>query len=217
MAGHVFKGRDVLAFGYAMDFGKAKEDLRLLLEEAKDIFNDEMIKQVPTQAMKAGLEKLSEVAKISTPQQYHTWYSRILPFMRQLGPDRFPEFVGLYEPDPKRKNADWLHYTLQDYMRSTTHSSFDRVSAFSSLFQQQIMIVEAVYWTADQQLNDLELIVRADLFRQELDAAEELLKKGAPEGGWRALGRYARIPSAEDMCCSKRRAKKEERDNCRLQ
>ena len=33
----------------------------------KDIFNDEMIKQVPTQAMKAGLEKLSEVAKISTP------------------------------------------------------------------------------------------------------------------------------------------------------
>ena len=150
VAGHVFKGRDVLAFGYAMDFGKAKEDLRLLLEEAKDIFNDEMIKQVPTQAMKAGLEKLSEVAKISTPQQYHTWYSRILPFMRQLGPDRFPEFVGLYEPDPKRKNADWLHYTLQDYMRGTTHSSFDRVSAFSSLFQQQIMIVEAVYWTADQ-------------------------------------------------------------------
>jgi len=161
-----------------MDHAKAKEQLRVLLSEAKEIFNDEMIKVVPAEAKKAGLATLSPKANISTAQRYHIWFSKILPFMRQLGPDRFSEFTRLYEPDPKRKDAGWLRYTLQDYMRGTTNLNFESISAFASLFQQQIMIAEAVYLTADQRLADLELMVRAELFQHELDAAEEFLKKG---------------------------------------
>lgn len=173
-----------------MDHAKAKEQLHLLLNEAKDIFNDEIIKVLPAEAKKAGLAALSPAANTSTPQRYHTWYSKILPFMRQLGPDRFSEFTRLYEPDPKRKDAGWLRYTLQDYMRGTMNAHFEPITAFSSLFQQQIMIVEAVYLTADQRLVDLELMVRAELFRHELDAADEFLKEGTSESSWRLIGRY---------------------------
>ena len=137
-----------------------------------------MIKVIPERAKKAERGTLSPKANVSTAQRYHVWYSKILPFMRQLGPDRFSEFVRLYEPDPKRKDAGWLRYTLQDYMRGTTSLNFEPINAFASLFKQQIMIVEAVYLTAEQRLTDLELMVRAELFRHELDAAEEFLKKG---------------------------------------
>ena len=137
-----------------------------------------MIKVMPEEAKKAGLVTLSSKANVSTPQRYHIWYSKVLPFMRQLGPDRFSEFTKLYEPDPKRKDVGWLHYTLQDYVRGTASSNFEPINAFASLFQQQIMIAEAVYLTADQRLADFELMVRAELFRHELDAAEEFLKRG---------------------------------------
>src|SRR5208282_6693226 len=65
-----------------------------------------------------------------------------------------------------------------DYMRGTANANFEPINAFASFFQQQIMIVEAVYLTADQRLADLELMVRAELFRHESDAAEEFLKRG---------------------------------------
>jgi hypothetical protein len=159
-----------------MDHEKAKADLRTLLAEAKNIFQDEMIKVLPTQAKKAGMDTLSAGANISTAQRYHIWYSKILPFIRYLGPDRLREFVSLYELDPKRKGADWLHYTLQDYIRGTMNENFEPISAFASLFQQQIMIVEAIYLTADQRLSDLEQVIRADVFHHEIDAAENLLK-----------------------------------------
>jgi hypothetical protein len=49
-----------------MDHAKAKEHLHLLLNEAKDIFKDEMIKVLPEQAKNAGLGTLSAKANVST-------------------------------------------------------------------------------------------------------------------------------------------------------
>ncbi len=63
----------------------------------------------------------------------------------------------------------------------------------------------------------IEARVRADLFRHELDAAEELLKKGHLRAAGALSGVTLEFHLQKIMCCSKHRAKKEERDNCRLQ
>jgi hypothetical protein len=160
-----------------MNRDDTKARLNQLLSEAKDIFRDELIRTQPKLAMDANVKELSAHANISTAQRYQIWYSKIIPIMRQLGPDRFEEFIQLYKPDPRRKSADLLNYRIKDYLLGTRHRDTDPFFAFSSLFQHQITIVEAVYFTADQRLNDLEVVVRTDLFRHELDAADHLLAR----------------------------------------
>jgi hypothetical protein len=43
---------------------------------------------------------------------YQDWYTRTLPLVRTLAPDRFPEFRSYYEVDPKRKTMGPGSYVL---------------------------------------------------------------------------------------------------------
>jgi len=154
-----------------------KAELGALLKEAKNIFYDEIIAELPEQAKKLKLEK-SKMAHISTPQRYQNWFSKILPLLRQSAPDRLEEFTDQYRPDPRRKNLTSLNYTLQDYFRGFRGRDFSAVNMFSSQFQHQITIVEAVLETFDQRLANIEAVVQSDLFKHELEAADEFVSKG---------------------------------------
>ena len=48
--------------------------------------------------------------------QYQNWYTRTLPLVKALAPDRFAEFRAYYEADPKRKSIGPATYVLQDYV-----------------------------------------------------------------------------------------------------
>jgi hypothetical protein len=128
-------------------------------------------------------------------QSYHSWYTKALPVVRQILPDRYPEFVEQYKLD-KRKEIDFLTYSISDYLlglRVTRGYYKEEVvnpwAAFSSKFQQQILILQSCADRLESALSDILGTLRAELFDDELDAARDLHKKGHP----RAAGALAGV------------------------
>ncbi|MBU1014087.1 MAG: hypothetical protein KKG99_13895 [Bacteroidetes bacterium] len=53
---------------------------------------------------------------ITTKTAYHKWYSKSLPTLRQLLPDRVDEFQKLYIIEKRNiKEISYLTYTISDY------------------------------------------------------------------------------------------------------
>jgi len=160
-----------------MTRNELKTELRTLIEEAKDIFSDELIAKLPEEAKKHNLQR-SGKGHISTAQRYQNWFSKIVPLLRHTAPDRLEEFISQYRPDPRRKNLTTLNYTLQDYLQGFSLPNVESVYMFCAQFQHQIIIAEAILETFDQRLANIEAVVQADLFRHELEAADDLLSIG---------------------------------------
>lgn len=128
-------------------------------------------------------------------QSYHSWYTKALPVVRQVLPDRYPEFVEQYKLD-KRKEIDFLSYTISDYLlglRVTRGYYKEEVvnpwAAFAAKFQQQILVLRSCADRIESALSDILGTLRAELFDNELDAARDLHKKGHP----RAAGALAGV------------------------
>lgn len=123
---------------------------------------------------------------LPTIMSYQSWYTRALPVVRQLIPERYQEFQGQYKLD-KRKDTEisFLTYTISDYLiglRITRGWEKEEVvnplSAFTSKFQHQITILRSAQDRIDSVLADIQGVLQSELFDSELDAANELLKKG---------------------------------------
>ena len=120
-----------------------------------------------------------------TGRKYQAWYTRSLPLVKLLAPERLEEFVKLYEADPKRKQLSAQTYALQDYFRGFGLVAdymgaypFDvKNVAFMRLCSQRDIVFALVERLADS-LSDIQGMVQADLFDSELDAARELAKNG---------------------------------------
>ena len=112
---------------------------------------------------------------------YQSWYSKALPVVRQVLPDRIDEFSQYYKND-KRKEISYLTYTINDYLLDvkvtrgyeTVVNSF---GAFSSKIENQITILKSASDRIDSLLSDIENVLQSDLFDNELDASKDLLKK----------------------------------------
>jgi len=50
-------------------------------------------------------------------ERYQAWYSRALPPMKQLAPDRYAEFQSFYAVDPRYAWRETDRYVIQDYLR----------------------------------------------------------------------------------------------------
>ena len=117
--------------------------------------------------------------------RYQKWYTRALAVVRQLIPERLPEFKEQYKLD-KRKGIDSSTYTISDYLlglRVTEALSIEEVlspfnsfTAFIMRFQNQMAILESAQTRVDSILADIKGIIRADLFDSELETTRELLK-----------------------------------------
>ncbi|MBA7643532.1 hypothetical protein ES703_51263 [subsurface metagenome] len=123
---------------------------------------------------------------LPTRMSYQSWYTRTLPVVRQLIPERYQEFQEQYKLD-KRKDTEisFLTYTISDYLlglRITRGWEKEEVvnplSAFTSKFQHQITILRSAQDRIDSVLADIQGVLQSELFDSELDAANELLKKG---------------------------------------
>lgn len=50
-------------------------------------------------------------------ERYQTWYSRALPLMKQLAPDRYAEFQSFYAVDPRYAWRETGRHVIQDYLQ----------------------------------------------------------------------------------------------------
>lgn len=128
--------------------------------------------------------------------EYQQWYSESLACVTQLLPAREQDFIGYYRPDKVRKDITYANYTMSDYLKGLTvtrtyGAQKDKVvgpdAAFHPL-QQQVQIVKAARQRLDSSLFDIRSLVQADMFDNELDAAQELNKKGFERGAGALAG-----------------------------
>lgn len=96
-------------------------------------------------------------------KEYNTWYSEALPLIRNLLPDRLPEFESFYRNvTPTR--GELSSYSIEDYMVIASHwASFSNnrgpfntaCSVTRSKFRSQISIVESVVVRLDSILAEV--------------------------------------------------------------
>jgi len=174
---------------------KIREEISDLLTRGVEIHSAEWKKEtddkIPAKktASKTTKKVQSEEAKtekqvFSLPQAYQAWYTKALPVVKQILPDRYADFVEQYKLD-KRKDITYLTYTISDYLiglRITRGWEKENVvnafGAFSSKFEKQLTILSSCLERLDSVLSDIQGTLQAELFDDELDAAQELHKKG---------------------------------------
>jgi hypothetical protein len=151
---------------------RIKKELNELIKEGIDIL-----------LVETG-QKEADSESLPTMMRYQDWYTRSLPVVRQLMPDRLTEFQEQYKLG-KRKEIDFLTYTISDYLiqlRVTRGALKEEVvnplQAFSMKFQHQIAILRSAQTRIDSLLTDIKGVLQADLFDNEISKARELLKKG---------------------------------------
>jgi hypothetical protein len=127
-------------------------------------------------------EELAEALK-NLPKfrkEYQGWYSEAIVLLRQLLPDRVPDFIRLYEKPKARKNFDSESYRIEDYLQGLVASKGEQQvvgrDAAIPLFLQQLAMVTAAKARFKSSLFEIRHLVQADLFDSELEAAEGLVK-----------------------------------------
>lgn len=141
-------------------------------------------------------KKLFEEKGLKLPKfisEYDTWYSEALQVIKQIIPDRLPDFVKQYK-DEKRKEIDFLTYGISDCLigLTTTRPWDGKVVADSSAalpkMQLQVSILKSARARFDSSLFDLKEVLQADIFDSELETAMELCKKGFVRGAGAIAG-----------------------------
>jgi hypothetical protein len=165
-----------------------KKDLDALLEQGHQL---ELAMQYETkpEEFKAivkkqfGKEAEEFLKKLpSFKREYQRWYSEALVLLRQLLPDRVPDFVRHYEKPKGRKDITYESYRIEDYLQGLTITrgyQKDVVvnsSAAIPQFDQQIAMVVAAQARFESSLFDIRQLMQADLLDSELEAAEVLAK-----------------------------------------
>jgi len=160
---------------------KLIKEVATLFQEGASIYSAEHNEQKPTKKKPSA----SEAKEKSIQHSYQVWYTKALPVIKQILPDRYEEFVSQYQPSEKRKEIDFLTYTISDYLiglRVTRGYAKEELvnpyNAFSSKFQVQLFILHSCLERLDSVLSNIRGTLQAELFDDELSAAEELLKKG---------------------------------------
>ena len=123
-------------------------------------------------------EFIKELPRFS--EKYQRWYSEAIALLRQLLPDRVPDFIRHYEKPKGRKDITNENYRIEDYLQglNLTRGMEKIVGPDAAIphIQQQLAIVEAAQARFDSSLFDIRQLVQADLLDSELVAAEELAK-----------------------------------------
>jgi len=141
-----------------------KNELVLLIKEANQIIIRHRKNQVE------GLDKT----------KYDIWYSKALPVVQQLIPERYEEFTECYRLKKAVKRQDLNHstYTINDYFIGMIFVGGDYLEVAYRKFMTQLGILAGALSRLDSILKDIKGVLQANLFDNELDAADHLLKNG---------------------------------------
>jgi hypothetical protein len=144
--------------------------------------------------VKKGNELLEKLAGkkdvVEFGADYQDWYTRTLPLVRTLAPDRFPEFRSYYEVDPKRKTMGPGSYVLQDHVNGMSPApdwqgkvAYDHQQAALARMFNQVQILISLSSRIESVLTNVEGHLRADIEDRELSAAAELSKSNLRAAG----------------------------------
>ncbi|HNX00382.1 MAG TPA: hypothetical protein PLE74_01390 [Candidatus Cloacimonadota bacterium] len=116
----------------------------------------------------------------SFSSEYQTWYSEAKVIIKNLLHDRSDDFQRYYEAQRNRKSIDADSYRIEDYLKGLTVSKgsvniVDKTAAIPA-FEQQLAIVKALKTRFESSLFDIRLHLQGEMFDDELEAAEYLLK-----------------------------------------
>lgn len=167
------------------------DEIILLSDEGRQILFAELA--VLKRLDKADIEKVDKKKVGRITKDYQSWYSKTLPVIKQLLPERYQEFQEQYRIEKRNiRDINIQNYTIYDYLTGTSIPGLVRdasITVFSNKFQHQIAILLSARDRIDFLLNDIEGILQNNLFYHEIDAAEELLKKNH----FRAAGALAGV------------------------
>lgn len=109
---------------------------------------------------------------------YEKWYTKALTVIKIVIPDRYNDFSILYKND-KRKEISWKTYTLSDAVQRITSmdKSLHPHKALTKLLQQ-VSMLEVCLDKFESKIFDIQTILQADIFDNELESARHLLKMG---------------------------------------
>lgn len=110
--------------------------------------------------------------------EYEKFYTLGLKVVRAISPDRLDDFIKQYKDD-RRKEVSAASYLISDAIVGYKHTfgGYSKASAIPRMLTQ-ISILKAVRDNLSKSLNDIDALIRADLFDSELDSASYLLKHG---------------------------------------
>jgi len=178
----------------ASNLDRYKDDLEKLVQRGKALSLDLAIRVQEEYGEKLGGEKLGkefeelkkEIRAGDFQKDYQRWYTESCALIRQMIPDRLPEFESLYKGESRRKGITLETYTIQDWLMGrragtnqfTQEKIFPDFGAILMRFQMQLQILQSVESRFESTLFDIKQLVLADLFDSELDTARELQKSG---------------------------------------
>ena len=154
----------------------ARLELAMQYECSPESFTKAVEKQLGEKAA----EFLKDLPSFNT--EYQRWYSEAIALLRQVLPDRLPDFIRHYEKPKPRKDISYENYRIEDYLQGlniTRGYEKQKVvgpDAAIPHLRQQTAIVSAAEARFDSSLFEIRQLVQADLFDSELEAAEGLLK-----------------------------------------
>ncbi|NTW90088.1 MAG: hypothetical protein HGB37_04250 [Candidatus Moranbacteria bacterium] len=173
-----------------MNLEKYKKDLESLIKKGEGLYIGMLVEYFPEQkeALKKKYKKKADfdevLKKINFRNNYQSWYSEALEAVRQLLPSRSDDFQGYYRSDKKRKEISVATYRIEDFLEglNTTRNFTGEVivdgKAAIPKFEQQLNILKSLLQRFESSLFDIRQLVQADVFDNELEVADELLKKG---------------------------------------
>jgi hypothetical protein len=155
--------------------GEAIHQLALIKGLREQDPEAKQLKAVPQEIMK-------KVPGFKFPEAYQGWYSTALRVVEQLLPDRYDEFRQLYRPDRPPKELDPISYTISHYLagivvRYRGQVIVEPLSALDTKFSEQINILRSAEKRLESLLADIKGVLEADIFDDELAAADDLRKK----------------------------------------
>ncbi len=146
------------------------------------------------EALKGDELKKFKTAVPKFGDDYQSWYSEAKAVVKQLLPDRLADFQRHYEKPKPRKDITFENYRIEDYLQrlQVTRGWEKQVVAgpYAAIphFQQQLAILKSASARFKSSLFDIKQIVQADLFDSELEAANDLIKKGFLRGAGAIAG-----------------------------
>lgn len=113
---------------------------------------------------------------------YQHWYSESISLIRVIFPDRLDEFKKLYEKQSKRKDISLDNYVIEDALNGISLTRYGTTICQPSnallKFQRQLAILYSLKKVFISSLFSLKTLLQADLFDNDIEAAETLNKNG---------------------------------------
>lgn len=116
--------------------------------------------------------------------QYQKWYTESFYLIKQIIPERLPEFKEQYELSKKVHDINAFNsaiYTISDYLSGFTamrngKEVFNHKAAATVKFIRQMSILNSAEAILESSLADMEGVLQAELHDNEISKARDLLK-----------------------------------------